>query len=395
MEIAFLSSHHPRERSMGLSHIVSWIGQYLARWGHEVSVLYPSFGEAADGLEDRWEGIRAIGVPTHPRAHLPFGAQLDFSFHASRRVPPTVDIIVANNELGGRFAMGVPRRTGTPASHGRPVHLATFHGISARFLEMGRPLRGRGVRSTLGFHADDATIRWFEGGGARRADRCIACSPGVARDLAGFYRVDPGRIRVILNGVETATPVAPEERERARASLGIPPGTFVLSFLARDPWRKGLDVARAAVRLLREQGLPVLLLNAGNADPPSEGVRTLGVVPEERKREVLAASDVFYLPTRYEGLPAVVQEAAALGIPTVTTPEANLDGNGDDPGFVEVPGGDVAAHARALAELYRDPVLRGRLAQRGRELMGKRSFEQQAQEYLALFEEVLPTRPAR
>jgi len=382
LRIALLSSHHPAERSMGLSHIVSWVAHYLARWGNEVTVYYPLPGTGPPPPPSRWEGVHAVGVPSGRLRRLPFGPELAFSRKVSRQLSRELDVVMAHNELGGRFAMRPP---GASRPGPGPLRVASFHGLSLRFLEMGRPRRDHRLRSWLGFHADRATLRWFEGGGARLADLCVACSNAVASDLVRAYRVEPSRVRVVLNGVDRPQAILPEEREAARRSLKAPPEAFVLSLLARDPWRKGLDVARATVRVLRAEGAPALLFNAGNEEPPSEGVRSLGVVSEEVKRTLLAATDVFYLPTRYEGFPAVVQEAAALGLPIVTTPEANLDGGVAGRDYLLVPGEDPRAHASALQGLYRDPGRRSTLAARGRAALGSRTFEEQARQYLAIF----------
>ncbi len=383
LRIALLSSHHPAERSMGLSHIVSWVAHYLARWGNEVTVYYPATGKGRPPSPSLWEGVRAVGTPADRFPWLPFGAELEFSRRVSRALPPGLHVVMAHNELGGRFAMR-RRGAGAPGA-GQPLRVAAFHGLSLRFLEMGRARRPPGLRSRLGFQADRSTLRWFEGGGARLADLCVACSHGVAADLVRAYGVAPRRLRVVLNGVDRAPAVLPPEREEARRSFGVPPGTFVLSLLARDPWRKGLDIARKTVHHLREQGVPALLLNAGNEEPPSDGVLGLGVVPEERKRALLAAADVFYLPTRYEGFPAVVQEAAALGLPVVTTPEANLEGGVPGVDYLIVNEEDPIGHAAALRGLYEDPARRDVLALRGRAVLGARTFEAQARQYLELF----------
>ena len=80
----------------------------------------------------------------------------------------------------------------------------------------------------------------------------------------------------------------------------------------------------------------------------------------------LAAFDVAVLPSRAEGLPMVVLESMALGVPTVATsvagtPELVLDG---ESGLL-VPPGDAPALAAALARLLGDGELRHRLGVAG------------------------------
>jgi colanic acid/amylovoran biosynthesis glycosyltransferase len=95
----------------------------------------------------------------------------------------------------------------------------------------------------------------------------------------------------------------------------------------------------------------------------AEYVRFAGAVGQDRIREFFAAADVFCLPSFAEGLPVVLMEAMALGVPVVTTrimgvPELVEDG---ETGLLVAPG-HVGQLTAALAQLLNDQVLRERLA---------------------------------
>jgi len=105
---------------------------------------------------------------------------------------------------------------------------------------------------------------------------------------------------------------------------------------------------------------------------------------------VVAAADVFALPSWTEGLPLVVLEAMALGRPVVATPvggtpELVVD---EETGLL-VPPRDVAALAAALTRVLGDGALGRRLGEAGRRRVAERfSAEATSREVLALYDEV-------
>jgi glycosyltransferase involved in cell wall biosynthesis len=387
LRIDFVSSHHPSEDAMGLAHIVSWLSREMSSWGNTVRVFYPIHGPGsnhAPPTRDEYQGVEAIGVPTPEVSRTPFGPENAFSRRVASLLKEPVDVVVVNNEQGGAHvverALRLHRANGEP-----PLAVDVLHGLGLRFLEHGREHRPPGVRPWLGYFADRRAIRRLEGGGARNAEVCIACSRAVKEDLVKVYGVDPRRVFVIYNGVDARPLRTPEDRDRAREKLGLGHEELVLTFLGRDHLRKGLDVARKTVALLRKEGLPLTLLNAGNNEPASDGVRALGSVPADTKDLLMDACDAFFLPTHYEGFPAVVQEASARGVPVVTTKEANVELGANGVDFVAVDPNTPEAHAAALRPLLQDRDALWEMGVRGRQVLGTRSYESQAREYLDLF----------
>jgi glycosyltransferase involved in cell wall biosynthesis len=113
--------------------------------------------------------------------------------------------------------------------------------------------------------------------------------------------------------------------------------------------------------------------------------------------QLLPNADLFVLPSFTEGLPNVVLEASAAGVPVVATavggtPEVVAHGR---TGLL-VPPGDATALAERIIELLRDEPRRRQLGAAGRQLVGARfSFEAQTAAYLRLFEELRARRSAR
>lgn len=143
---------------------------------------------------------------------------------------------------------------------------------------------------------------------------------------------------------------------------------------------KGQSLLIEACAQLREKGLParVTLVGAGpkRADLEAlcgrlgvqDAVVFTGAVGQDDLRCLFTAADVLCLPSFAEGLPVVLMEAMAYGVPVVTTrimgtPELVEDGV---TGLL-VPPGRVDALSAALARLWNDPGLRRELAQAGHE----------------------------
>lgn len=134
-----------------------------------------------------------------------------------------------------------------------------------------------------------------------------------------------------------------ERRRGARAALGIADDVPVVLAAARHEYQKGLDVLLDAVAAMRRDRPEILLLLAGRDGNRTaalryqstrlrlgDGVRFLGA--RDDVPDLMVASDVFVLPSRWEGLPGAVIEAMALETPVVAT---------DLPGVREVLGSDL------------------------------------------------------
>jgi glycosyltransferase involved in cell wall biosynthesis len=105
---------------------------------------------------------------------------------------------------------------------------------------------------------------------------------------------------------------------------------------------------------------------------------------------ILAASDVFVLPSFREGTPRVITEAMASGLPVIGTdiagiPEQVVDG---ESGYL-IPTGDPDALADRLDRLLADPDRRERFGTAGRERVGRFSTERMLADLDAVYADLL------
>ena len=169
----------------------------------------------------------------------------------------------------------------------------------------------------------------------------------------------------------------PAARARIRAELGVPPDRVVIAAISRLVRHKGYPELLAAMadipgaelwvvgeRLATDRGAD---LDAAFTTAQATGrVRRLGYRTDIPA--VLAAADIFTLPSHFEGLPMSVIEAMLTGLPVVAT---NIRGPREQvvPGQTGllVPPATTAPLAAALNTLVADPAMRAAMGNAGRQ----------------------------
>ena len=190
----------------------------------------------------------------------------------------------------------------------------------------------------------------------------------------------------------------------AMAPLPEPAGGFTVGFVGRLLDDKGVRTLVRAHEILAEHGIAIRVLLAGTPDPsnpasiPDEvisgwrkrpGLTLLGQVDDVRM--VWAQAHIGVLPSRREGLPKSLLEAAACGRALIAT---------DVPGCREiaragtnallVPVDDPAALAIAIEALMKDPEMRLQFGLASRQLaVDEFSSSQIGREIVALYRQLL------
>ncbi len=159
--------------------------------------------------------------------------------------------------------------------------------------------------------------------------RAVICNSRMVRDeIQQAFRIDPEKLHVIYNGVDTEH-FHPREREALRgpmrAELGAHARHTVFLFVGSGYARKGLAAAIDALAATgnkhlwlavvgRDREAGRFLARAARAGV-GDRVRFLGA--REDVRPLYAAADCFMLPTRYDPFPNAVLEALAMGLPAI------------------------------------------------------------------------------
>jgi PAS domain S-box-containing protein len=235
-----------------------------------------------------------------------------------------------------------------------------------------------------------------------RADRIIAPSMELERILLA-RRMPAAKIIRIPNAVDLQSyhPVGADEVIRLRAELGLPAHSTLMLFAARLSRAKGIDLlARAWPQLAaRHPDLCLVVVGSGTGSfddceaEVNDLMRRSGLSPDQvrvvgasdRVHEFLQASDLYILPSDYEGFGVGIIEALATGIPVLVTPVGvapQLIAHGEN-GYLFPPRNEeamVAAIEAALAARSRWPEM-GRL---GRRAVLSMDLQAVVEQYVAL-----------
>jgi alpha-maltose-1-phosphate synthase len=258
--------------------------------------------------------------------------------------------------------------------------------------------------------------KWVEKTAIEMADAVVAVSGSTRDDVLRLFDVDPAKVHVILNGVDTEE-YKPVKKPEVLTPLGIDVNRPFVLFVGRMTRQKGLYYLLKAVDFI-DPNIQIVLC-AGDSDTPSLQEELESMVSELRSRRegviwipemvsrrttvaLYSHATVFCCPSIYEPFGIINLEAMACGTPVVATavggiPEVVADGVTGflvDAKLSAAPPhdpSDAEGLARALAEAINrfgaDPDLKRSMGEAGRRRVVEQfSWETIARQTLALYE---------
>jgi glycosyltransferase involved in cell wall biosynthesis len=225
----------------------------------------------------------------------------------------------------------------------------------------------------------------------RRSVAVIANSPGL-KEMS--ERADPFPVQVIPNGVDTDFFCPLENRDEAAHPA------FAFLFVGRFQIQKNLFYLLDHVASLRRSGVGPFVLHIVGDGPQHDELQNhainLGIedclvwhgwVDKDRLRQIYQSADCFVNPSLYEGMPNVVLEAMACGLPVVASRVLGNDAvvrHGETGSLFDLDKPD--AFRTALREMMANPGRASEMGEKGRSwVMSDFSWRQVAQAYADLF----------
>ncbi|MBB6186540.1 glycosyltransferase involved in cell wall biosynthesis [Rhodanobacter sp. MP7CTX1] len=266
-----------------------------------------------------------------------------------------VDLIHTHGKgagLYGRIVAALTRKPCLHTPHG--IHVAQY-GIFAKW-----------------------AYRLYENASARWVDRLVFVSAeeqNSAQNEGLWLRTASS---VIVNGVDVVTDESRDlMRHAMRVSHGVNDAALIVVTLSRFDFQKNMQEAYEVAKAFPE-AMFWWVGEGGESDElklraKAEGVgnlRFLGVLDDPTA--VLAASDIYFTTSRWEGLPLAVLEAMSMGLPVVAS---DVTGHrelvGKSGGGELYPLGVASKAVDALRRLTMDNTLRREMGERGRNVQRK------------------------
>ena len=329
--------------------------------GHEVSVI--SLAEAPDGaMADEFAaaGIAVGRVAKRGALDATLVPRLVRALRARR-----ADVVHTHNPL--------PLIYGAPAARlVRAAAIHTKHGMNP------------------GGHGQHVLRRVA----ARFIHAFVAVSDTTAAQAREQHDTPARKLHTIPNGIRLDRYAPdPEARAAARVELGLGDAWVIGTVGRLDTSKNQAMLVRAAAPVLSSR-VRLVIIGEGSARPEVEAA--IAALPDPRwavmtgRRmdvpRLVHAFDVFALSSRTEGLPLVVPEAMAAGLPIVTTGVGGLPGVVDDQVTGLVVPVDEHAMAAALATLEADRDRARAMGVRGRAVALTRfSSDRMVEAYLELY----------
>jgi glycosyltransferase involved in cell wall biosynthesis len=195
--------------------------------------------------------------------------------------------------------------------------ICTFHGIP----EIGiKTRKNRGIWRIY---------KWLERFSIKKIDKFIAVDERTAEYYSEKLPMIKDRISVIPVGLDLDL-FNPKDRHKMREKYGFDQGERIILFVGRFSIEKGLDILLRSFKEVHTEKPEARLVLIGDGPQAAElkdmarthnikNVTFMSPLAHELIPEMMSCADVFALASAFEGMPTVVLEALACGVPVVAS----------------------------------------------------------------------------
>jgi glycosyltransferase involved in cell wall biosynthesis len=362
----------PKRREGGVATIIYNLGRELEQRGHRVTYLF---------LED----LVPPGSASARFNELIFSSRLAKYLAKHRDKFSLVNLHAPAGLVYGLKRRLLGRRNAAP-------YVMTLHGLEERRVEVMTREAKRGRAWNFAWknrvwHSvyHFPRFRWA----IRTADGAHVYSRDVWNTLRLKYGLAPERVAYIPNGVEQRFFGGARQYARGEKLRLLYAGTWLDQrgiFYIRDAMLRLAPRISGLKLTIVGPGVPAAKVMRFFGPELAEHVEVRSMIAAEKMQDLYAEHDIFVFPSLLEGLPSVLLEAMAGGMPVITAntcgmPDVVQDGvNG-----LLVPPADAVALENAIARLAESEPLRRNLGTAAQEAMRAHEWSSAAQKLEELF----------
>lgn len=354
-------------RQGGMPQHLLTLSMELVQKGHEIHVVSLSDGPILGEFEKAGINVSTAFFLGHKMRLDPLLVRKAVGFTRNLIQETRPDIVHTHGPRAHIIAGKASRFSGSP-----PL-VATAHGSFRQFVA-GNTGEFGWCRSRL----KKFQYIWADRYAGRVANRLIAVCEATRRDLVDVIKVPAAKVCVIHNGIVDSQ-VRSEHKLSVRTELGLHEANKLITYVGRIAFHKGVpDLIKAAEVIVRKvPEARILIVGEGplvrnlKDDVDSRSLEDKVIFTGERKDavQIIAASDLFVLPSLSEGLALTLLEAAMTATAMVAT---DIGGNSEvvhpnQTGLL-IPPKSPDALADAIIELLDDNERRMKMGKAARNL---------------------------
>ncbi len=331
----------------GVTNVVKNYAYWLDKKYGECYVATPAYPGYID--REEFPVLRYYSIPLKNREPYRIGLELlDINFRKTIKSIPFDIVHVHSPFTSGAIALQIARKKNIPI-------VATFH---SKFYDDFKQVLKIDAFAKI---CTRIVIDFFN-----RVDQVWTVSKGAADTLHEYgYK---GKVEIIPNGSDFIVPENMDELIRqTEAKLNLTQDDLVLLFVGQHIWQKNIKMIVDALHQVSQQNIPFKMFFVGDGYAQEElqnYVRELNmtgtitflgkILDRDYLRSLFARADLFLFPSIYDNAPIVVQEAAAVGTPSLVVAKSNAaEGIVDNVnGFFS--DNDSISYANRIIQIVRD-----------------------------------------